>query len=135
MENTDIKYFDIEELGIWPITSIDLAVHEGDQILSHHLRRERNSQIVKLAKDHFKRKNNGRIFCEICEFDFSKTYGALGAGFIEAHHKTPIAKMNTTDVTTIDDFVMVCSNCHSMLHKGERWISCDELKQLLNKPY
>lgn len=131
-ENIGIKYFDIEELGTWPISSTNIEVHEGDQILSRHFRRERNSQIVNLAKEHFKNRNNGRVFCEVCNFDFSRKYGDIGTGFIEAHHKKPIAKMVTNDVTTIDDFIMVCSNCHSMLHRGEPWISPEELKLLLN---
>jgi len=130
-ENTDIKYFEIEELGTWPINPSDLEVNEGKQKLSQHLKRERNLQIVKKAKELFKRKNNGKIFCEICKFDFSERYGEIGEGFIEAHHKKPISQMKPEDITRIEDFVMVCSNCHSILHIGTDWISHEELKKKL----
>lgn len=128
MENTDIKYFDIEDLGIWPIYLSDIEVSEGEQKLSQHLKRERSSKIVKVAKEFFKKRNNGRVFCEVCEFDFSKRYGTIGDDFIEAHHKKPISKMEIGDITRIDDFIMVCSNCHSMLHISKQEISPDDLK-------
>ena len=128
MENLDIKYFDIEELGTWPIHLTEIeAVSEGQQQLSLHLTRERNSKIVKQAKELFKIKNNGRLFCEICKFDFSEKYGAIGNGFIEAHHKKPVSSMKIGDVTRIEDFIMVCSNCHSMLHIGNGCMSQEEL--------
>ena len=134
MEKLDIKYFDIEELGTWPIHSANMeSVSEGQQKLSLHLKRERNSQIVKQAKERFKMRNNGRLFCEICKFDFSERYGEIGEGFIEAHHKKPISKMQPGDVTRIEDFILVCSNCHSMLHIGNECIAHEELKARLKE--
>lgn len=133
MENTSIKYFEIEELGTWPIHTANVEVDEGKQKISQHLERERNSHIVKLAKELFKKKHNGKVFCEICEFEFGEKYGKIGDGFIEAHHKNPISKMKPGDVTRIEDFIMVCSNCHSMLHIGSEWITYEELKLQVNK--
>lgn len=127
MENIDIKYIDIEELGIWPISITDMQVSEGELKLSHHLKRERNAKIVKLAKQRFKERHGGRIFCEICGFDFFEKYGNIGTDFIEAHHKTPISKMSPDSITSIDDFLMVCSNCHSMLHTGTEWLTPEDL--------
>lgn len=128
MENIDIKYIDIEELGTWPISTTDIQFSEGELKFSQHLVRERNSKIVKLAKQRFKESHDGRIYCEICGFDFLEKYGDIGTDFIEAHHKKPVSKMVSGDFTTINDFIMVCSNCHSMLHIGKEWISHNELK-------
>ena len=105
-----------------------MKVCEGEQKLLQHLSRERNSQIVKQAKEFFKIRNNGRLFCEVCGFDFYTQYGDIGDNFIEAHHKKPVSKMISNDFTTINDFIMVCSNCHSMLHVGEEWLTCEDLK-------
>lgn len=132
-ENTNIKIFPIEELGTFDIHLANIEVREGELKLSQHLRRERNSQIVKAAKERFKRRNGGRVFCEVCTFDFLERYGEIGEGYIEAHHKKPISKMNLGDTTRLDDFIMVCSNCHSMLHIGKEWISNEELKQRLKR--
>ena len=133
MENIDIKYYKIEELGTWPIHVSNVEVSEGEQKIAQHLERERNLKIVKLAKELFRNRHNGEVFCEVCGFDFCETYGDLGEGFIEAHHKKPISQMVSGDLTKIEDFIMVCSNCHSMLHTGNEWISHEELKIRLNK--
>ena len=128
MENTDIKVFDIEELGTWPIALKDMSVSEGDLKLSQHLKRERNRKIVEYAKEQFKSKHNGKIFCEICGFDFNEQYGELGKDFIEAHHIRPVAEMKKGDITKVEDFKMVCSNCHSMLHRRKCTISHLDIK-------
>ena len=133
MENTDIKYFEIEEIGIWPIHTESVEVSEGEIKILQHLKRERDTRIVKLAKERFKKKHDGNVFCEVCGFNFSAKYGALGEDYIEAHHKKPISKMSLGDVTKIEDLIMVCSNCHSMLHIGSEWISHEELKLRIRK--
>lgn len=50
---------------------------EGAKVLKKYYQRERNSKIIKLAKEKFK-KENERLYCEICGFDFEKVYGKLG---------------------------------------------------------
>lgn len=131
--NVDIRYFDIEELGTFPLSSHKIQITEGELKLTQHLTRERNTKIVKLAKELFRSRNNGRLFCEVCGFSFSATYGEIGTDYIEAHHKHPISKMEPGHVTHVSDFIMVCSNCHSMLHIGTEWISHEELRDRLNK--
>ena len=82
-----------------------------------HLVRERNNKVVKEAKRLFKLSHNGRLYCEVCGFDFSERYGKIGDGFIEAHHKVEFSKTNGEHEIKPSDFAMVCSNCHSMLHR------------------
>lgn len=129
MENTNIEYFDIEDLDTRIIYIHSKEFNEGNKKLALHIKRERSSLAAKLAKELFKRRHNGRVFCEVCSFDFYEAYGDLGEGYIEAHHKKPISKMRQEDVTRIEDFLMVCSNCHSMLHIGEDWITHEQLKK------
>jgi predicted HNH restriction endonuclease len=83
----------------------------------------RNQKIVTLAKD-----QNGTI-CEVCKFDFAKTYGAYGEGFIEMHHIYPINKGRRK--TTIEDLRPVCANCHRMLHRGKKLMSIEELREII----
>jgi len=42
---------------------------EGEIIERRHLSRERNSKVIELAKQNFK-KNYGKLFCQVCVFDF-----------------------------------------------------------------
>ena len=96
-----------------------------------HLVRERNTKVVKEAKRLFKETHNGRLFCEVCGFDFCEKYGEIGDGFIEAHHKLEFSKVQGEHEVKTTDFAMVCSNCHSILHRGE--ISISKLRNRLKK--
>jgi len=67
------------------LTEDDMGFEEGKKKLILHLCRERNYRVVNLAKEDFLKKH-GRLFCEICSFDFEHKYGQIGKGFIEGHH-------------------------------------------------
>lgn len=102
---------------------------EGGYKMRTHLVRERNNKVVKEAKRLFKMSHDGRLFCEVCGFDFVSKYGKIGEGFIEAHHKVELSKIEGEHEVRPSDFAMVCSNCHSMLHREE--ITIAQLKRRL----
>jgi 5-methylcytosine-specific restriction protein A len=52
-----------------------------------HRKIERNRTAAKQAK-----KFHGTV-CQACDLDFGQRYGAIGEGFIEAHHLKPIATL------------------------------------------
>lgn len=104
------------------------AFPEGRQLFRQHQVRERDSSVARKAK--LKRLTEvGRLICDVCEFDFEKSYGPLGIGFIEAHHTVPISKLNGTTKTRIADFALVCSNCHRMLHRSTEGFSVADLRR------
>lgn len=105
---------------------------EGKEIEKKHKTRERNQALVKKAKDLFKKKH-GRLFCEICQFDFSRRYGLIGRAFIEAHHTVPISKLREETKTKVNDIALVCSNCHRMLHRKRPWLEMKQLKNLIEE--
>lgn len=74
-------------------------------------------------------KNKHGVKCAVCEFEFAEKYGVHGFGFIEIHHLNPVKDGHRK--TSVNDLRPVCSNCHRMLHKGERLLSIDELKQII----
>ena len=91
------------------------SVQEGQVLYKLHKVRERNSKITKRKKaEYFKQ--HGKLDCEVCKFDFHKQYGEHGKGFIECHHRTPLAKLDATTNTKLEDLALVCANCHRMLH-------------------
>jgi hypothetical protein len=103
---------------------------EGSAQLKSHYRRERSSKLISLKKEQYQ-KISGLLNCEICGFSFEKNYPEiLGKGFIEAHHKVPLSKIDKVVRTTLDDLLLVCSNCHRMIHKTKD--SESNLRQLLN---
>ncbi|MBE6753850.1 MAG: HNH endonuclease [Ruminococcaceae bacterium] len=98
-----------------------------------HLSHERNVSLVALAKTRFIEEHAGRLFCEACGFDFCKKYGERGIDFIEVHHKKFISVRTKNEPTRIEDLVMLCSNCHSILHRYQPWLSMEELEQLISR--
>ncbi|MFB1098291.1 HNH endonuclease [Terribacillus sp. JSM ZJ617] len=108
------------------------AFEEGKKTFKQHFVRERNPQVIRLAKKRFKDRN-GRLFCEVCGFDFYEKYGEIGQDFIEGHHTVPVSELKDGDVTRVADIDLVCSNCHSMLHSKKTLLSKEELKRLIDK--
>jgi hypothetical protein len=121
-----------ELLGLWgndySRLSSQYSVLEGSKQLRSHYRRERSSKLISLKKEQYQ-KTNGFLACEICGFSFDKAYPeSLSRGFIEAHHKIPLSKIDSVVRTTLDDLLLVCSNCHRMIHRTN---DCEENLQKL----
>jgi len=107
-----------------------LEFPEGKIVERIHKSRERNYQVVELAKRKFK-EIHGTLFCEICEFDFEKKYGDTGTDYIEGHHTIAVSDMPPDYKTKPEEIAMLCSNCHRMVHKKRPWLSINDLKKLL----
>jgi hypothetical protein len=108
-----------------------LGYPEGRLHYSLHRKRERNPSLIKKVKELAKEKNEGRLICAVCDFDFLKFYGERGRDFAEAHHLIPVSEMEEEHVSRPEDMVIVCSNCHRMLHRSPS-ISPEKLKLALS---
>ena len=73
--------------------------------------------------------------CEVCGFRFSDKYGVkLGAGFIEAHHLMPFASLKEGNTRlSLDDFAVLCSNCHRMIHRLDDPSNIEALKAAIRE--
>lgn len=116
-----------------PILSEDEDEGEEGQILSRtHRYRERDKSLVERKKAQFIGRYQ-RLFCEVCGFDFAKTYGNRGSDYIECHHIRPISTLGAGDKTKLSDLALVCSNCHRMIHRKKPWLSISELQKLMTQ--
>ncbi|CAK7021852.1 HNH endonuclease [uncultured Phascolarctobacterium sp.] len=111
------------------LNMIQNVYYEGNIFYKKHKEIERNPKVIKKAKELFKNRF-GKVFCEICGFDFNAVYGERGKDFIEGHHKKFVSKMRPGEITRIDDIVLVCPNCHRMLHRSP-YISVEDLKKTI----
>ncbi|MFE4120080.1 HNH endonuclease [Priestia sp. YIM B13486] len=121
------KVKEVERIGF---TEDDEGFPEGKLKLKQHLVRERTPEVIKLAKERFLQLH-GKLFCEVCEFDFKEHYGNLGEGYIEGHHTKPVSEMAENEQTKVEDIALVCANCHRMLHRKRPWLSVKGLRELL----
>jgi predicted HNH restriction endonuclease len=101
---------------------------EGTLQLKSHYRRERSRKLIAQKKEQYK-KLNGLLRCEVCGLSFVDVYPkSLSEEFIEVHHKTPLSQIESTIRTTLDDLLLVCANCHRMIHRTK---DCNENLDLL----
>ncbi|WP_052699131.1 MrcB family domain-containing protein [Hyphomicrobium sp. 99] len=95
-----------------------------------HLRIERNPRVGAEVKQF-----HGTI-CQACRFDFKIMYGAIGEGFIEAHHLRPLATLSEGETVAYNistDFAVLCANCHRMIHRLDDPSNLAGLKLLLDR--
>jgi predicted restriction endonuclease len=95
-----------------------------------HSRIERSARIPKEVK-----RLQG-YSCLACGFNFETAYGELGKDYIEAHHVVPVSVSagKEKQVNLLEDFLVLCANCHKMIHRlGEPWTRerLDDLKAVL----
>lgn len=73
--------------------------------------------------------------CMACGLDPIKEYGEDKKGIMEAHHKNPYSEMNEGEIREVkpDDFLILCPNCHKLIHKLDSPDDLESLKKLVNK--
>lgn len=120
-ENEDSLHSQIAEMS---------EAAEGRVYTRQHLARERSRKIIDRKKHNF-RKENGRVFCEACGFDFAQVYGERGENYIECHHLKPIHEMKPGEKTKLEDLVLLCANCHRMIHAKTPWLTLEGLCETL----
>jgi hypothetical protein len=109
------------------LTEDDVAYAEGKIVVRTVRQRQRNRTLVSDAKTQFKQQH-GRLYCEVCGFDFAAFYGIE---YIEAHHAQQMASLEEDNLSQIDDLNMLCANCHRIAHQRTPPYSMEELKALI----
>lgn len=102
---------------------------EGSKKQFYTTRYERNPKLRKEAI-----KLHGTT-CMGCGFNFFNVYGERGRNYIEVHHIKPLNEYcEETEIDPLDDLVVLCSNCHRMVHrKRSETLTMKELKKILGK--
>ena len=102
---------------------------EGKKKLIYTYKYERNK---KLRDEAIRRQG---LTCRVCEINFESKYGEWGKGFIHVHHIKPLHSFEEeTIVNPGSDLVVVCPNCHAMIHrKKNNVLTVAELRKFLGK--
>lgn len=87
---------------------------------------ERSGPARRACIEHFGSK------CDACHFDFGKTFGQLGEGFIHVHHRNPVSAQDEEyHLDPIRDLIPLCPNCHAMVHRTNPPMAIEELKAII----
>jgi 5-methylcytosine-specific restriction protein A len=101
-------------------------VLEGRLLMRLHMIRDRDPRLRAKRILHA----GGDLSCEACGFDFGKAYGQRGEGYIECHHTVPLY-FSGERKTKLSDLALLCSNCHRMIHRSSRWLTIDQLREVI----
>lgn len=73
--------------------------------------------------------------CQVCHMNFVDTYGEIGKEYIEVHHLYPVCNMGENyQFDPLDPekgLVCLCSNCHSMIHRGGHYELIDGVRKMV----
>lgn len=73
--------------------------------------------------------------CQVCHMNFMETYGEIGKEYIEVHHLYPVCNMGENyQFDPLDPekgLVCLCSNCHSMIHRGGHYEDIDGERKMV----
>lgn len=105
--------------------------NEGKVLSRVHRYRERDRTLVSKKKIKFLIEHT-KLYCQGCGFDFHEKYGERGKDYIECHHTKAVSELKLGEATKLSDLVLLCSNCHRMIHRKKPWLTIDELKFLIN---
>lgn len=74
------------------------------------------------------------VKCQACGFDFRAHYGRRGDGYIEVHHAKPVSSLRNRAVNPRLDMVVLCANCHRMVHRDPAQVlSLEDLRSLVRR--
>ncbi len=108
----------------------DFEVDEGGLTLRTHKHRERNSSAAKKLKK--KALESKSIMCIGCKTNYYSIFGELGISVIECHHLIPLSSVSHTGTTKSSELVLLCANCHRLVHSRKEPLTIDELQSINN---
>lgn len=123
----DIKSFNLEH----NINDNNINFTEGtlnERYISYY---ERNSKLRAAAiKIH-----GTKCMVSSCGFDFENVYGERGKQYIEVHHIKPLSELvNPESINPEKDLVVVCSNCHRIIHrKKDSILTIEQVDKLITQ--
>lgn len=95
---------------------------------------ERNPYARVACINHYRKKNNGRLKCEVCGFDFGKMYGEEFIEKIHIHHLVEISSVGSEyEINAIEDLIPICPNCHMIAHSKKPPYTSDEIREMIRR--
>jgi len=114
----------------------DEEVTEGSMSEKVHRRRDRARGLRPKVLNRHRKANGGKLHCDCCSAKERWRLGAVAEAEFEAHHKVPLASDAGKTKTKVSDLVVLCANCHRLIHALMRHrkahVTIAELRAALN---
>jgi 5-methylcytosine-specific restriction protein A len=106
-------------------------IHKSDFLFQFHKNRECDPLVLKVKKE-MALATSETLKCEICGFDANTFYGEIGNDVMEIHYNKELINEPGLESSSMDDFIIVCSNCHKVLDKNFYIINSIDLKIIID---
>lgn len=114
-KDEEVDFIEIDEFA----DIEDIEFEEGKYIEKFTKAKKRNPKARKIKIEQFKKDNDGKVFCEVCEEN--------DIVVLDIHHdNVEVHDMEDGHLTKLSDLRVLCSNCHRRVHGYE--VSVEELK-------
>lgn len=97
-----------------------------------HKNRETDPLVIKIKKE-MVLLNSKSLKCEICGFDSVAFYGEVGSDIMELHYKKISKNEPGLESSAMEDFIIVCRNCHRVLDNNFGMLDEKDLKRIIHK--
>lgn len=106
--------------------------YKTDFLFLYHKNRETDPLVMKVKKEMMLTETE-KLKCEVCGFDSLSFYGEIGNDLMEIHYNKELKTEPGLESSDMNDFVIVCSNCHKALDKNFGLLDAADLKKLIRK--
>ncbi len=106
--------------------------YKSEFLFQFHKNREADPLVIKVKKEMVLSLNKS-LKCEVCGFDSVFVYGELGSDLMEIHYNRELKTEPALESSSMEDFIIVCSNCHKVLDKNYALIDAEDLKKIILK--
>lgn len=106
--------------------------YQSEFLFQFHKNRETDPLVIKVKKE-MVLSNSKSLKCEVCGFDSVSVYGELGSDLMEIHYNRELKTEPALESSSMEDFIIVCSNCHKVLDKNFALIDAYDLKNIIRK--
>jgi predicted HNH restriction endonuclease len=105
------------------------SAREGELVSRMNRFRKRNRAIIEAKR------RASRGICEACGMSLRDIYRLEdklnGRDCLHVHHRNPLAESEGARVTTLDDLVLLCPNCHAVVHAFDPPLTLEQLRGMI----
>lgn len=132
--NWVLEYLSIIGVEYVPRVEKSNSICEGSVMRVTVNRYERSPINRKNCIEHFKRKNEGNVKCEICGYQSKVVFGDDCKELIHVHHLKPLSECSEEyEVDPVKDLIPVCPNCHMFIHSKRPAYSIKEVREIISQ--